>query len=382
MVTMQDAGPEAPPNTAAWLGAAHARLEVGPAPYTRPAPDELVVANRAVAVNPLDWILQVVGNVIYRWLEPPCILGADIAGEVVEVGERVTRFRPGDRVLAHAVGTDKDSNSCARSAFQAYTVVFERMAAPIPHDMPYENAVVLPLALSTAACALFQQGQLALQHPSASPSPTGRSLLVWGGSTSVGSNAIQLAVAAGYDVITTASPRNFDYVRGLGAREAFDHASETAVRDITAALQGTTVAGAIAIGTGSGRPCVDILAGCTGNRVVSMTSTPISFARLAGSRRGSLQLPCTFARIASSTIALQLRARRTGVRARFVNGGSLKHDEVGTAIYERFLPSALAEGRYRAVPEPQIVGTGLASLQTGLDVQLAGVSARKVVVSL
>jgi NADPH:quinone reductase-like Zn-dependent oxidoreductase len=45
------------------------------------------------------------------------------------------------------------------------------------------------------------------------PKPTGKTLLVWGGSTSVGSNAIQLGVAAGYEVVTTASPKNFDYVR-------------------------------------------------------------------------------------------------------------------------------------------------------------------------
>ncbi len=87
------------------------------------------------------------------------------------------------------------------------------MAAPIPHTMSYEAAAVLPLALSTG---LFQTDQLALQYPSATPKPTGQTVLVWGGSTSVGSNAIQLAVAAGYEVITTSSPRNFDYVTKLG----------------------------------------------------------------------------------------------------------------------------------------------------------------------
>jgi NADPH:quinone reductase-like Zn-dependent oxidoreductase len=71
--------------------------------------------------------------------------------------------------------------------------------------------------MSTAACGLFQEDHLALQRSSALPKPTSKTLLVWGGSTSVGSNAIQLAVAAGYEVFTTASPKNFDYVKKLGA---------------------------------------------------------------------------------------------------------------------------------------------------------------------
>ena len=186
-----------PTNTAAWINAKHAKLEVGPAPYTRPGDDQIVIRNYAVAINPLDWIIQVAGNLTYRWLKYPTVLGSDVAGEVAEVGKEVTRFRVGDRVLGHAVGTDKDSNRAAEGGFQQYTVVLERMAAPIPDTMPFEDAAVLPLALSTASCGLFQADQLGLRHPSANPEPTGRTLLVWGGSTSVGSNAIQLAAAAG-----------------------------------------------------------------------------------------------------------------------------------------------------------------------------------------
>ena len=95
---------------------------------------------------------------------------------------------------------------------------------------------MLPLAVSTAACGLFQADQLSLAHPSAKPEPAGRTLLVWGGSSSVGSNAIQLAVAAGYEVIATASPRNFGYVTNLGASRVFDYNSPEVVADIVAAL--------------------------------------------------------------------------------------------------------------------------------------------------
>jgi NADPH:quinone reductase-like Zn-dependent oxidoreductase len=227
-----------PANTAAWLRKKNGRLEVGPAPYTPPGEHEIVVRNHAVAINPVDWMMEVIGGLICPWLTYPSVLGSDVAGEVAEVGRSVTRFQAGDRVLGHAVGTEKNRNSAGEGAFQAYTVLLDRMTAPIPADISYERAAVLPLGLSTAACGLFQQDFLALRLPACGTEPTGETVLVWGGSTSVGSNAIQLAVAAGYEVITTASPCNFEYVKGLGASQVFDYRSGTVVADVIAALQG------------------------------------------------------------------------------------------------------------------------------------------------
>ncbi len=100
-----------PDNSAAWVKAKQARLEVKPAPYTPPRPNEIVVRNYAVAINPIDWILQSIGSIIYPWIKYPFILGSDLAGEVAEVGSAVTRFQVGDRVLGHAVGSAKTRNS-------------------------------------------------------------------------------------------------------------------------------------------------------------------------------------------------------------------------------------------------------------------------------
>jgi NADPH:quinone reductase-like Zn-dependent oxidoreductase len=282
----------APANTAAWSNAAHARLEVGPAPYTAPGDDQIVVRNHAVAVNPLEWIIQVAGNVTYRWLKYPTVLGSDVAGAVVETGRGVTRFHVGDRVLGHAVGTDKDSNSAAEGGFQQYTVVLERMACPIPDSLSFTDAAVLPLGVSTAACALFQDDQLRLRPPSLEAAPAGQTVLVWGGSTSVGSNAIQLAAAAGYEVITTASPRNFEYVKSLGAAHVFDYHSPSVVPDIIAAFEGRTLAGAIVFGTTSGDSCVRIVGACQkGSKFVSLGSPAVSFESLADDNHSRLELP-------------------------------------------------------------------------------------------
>lgn len=367
-------------NTAAWIGSQGAALHVQSAPYPSPGRQEIVVRNHAVAINPYDWILQAAGGLFARSMTYPFVLGSDLAGEVVEVGPGVTRFSVGDRVLAHAVGTEKSRNNAAEGAFQDYTAVLDHMAAPIPATLAYENAAVLPLALSTAACGLFQRDQLALEHPSATAMSTGKVLLVWGGSTSVGSNAIQLAVAAGYDVVTTASPRNFDYVTQLGASEVFDYNSLTVVEDVVAALRGRTVAGALAVATDSAGVCAEILHQCTGTKFVSIASPPVSFASLTPGR--SLQLPQLMLRLVASTVSTQVTSRLRGIRSKMIWGGSLKDDEVSTLIYQDFLPQALADGRYRAAPDPFVIGAGLEHVQAGLDAQRKGVSATKIVVTL
>jgi NADPH:quinone reductase-like Zn-dependent oxidoreductase len=82
-------------------------------------------------------------------------------------------------------------------------VLLEDMTSQIPDDLSFEQAAVLPLGLSTAVSGLFLKDQLGLQLPAADKGEErGKTVLIWGGSTSVGSNAIQLAVATGYEVIT------------------------------------------------------------------------------------------------------------------------------------------------------------------------------------
>ncbi|MEP9360063.1 alcohol dehydrogenase catalytic domain-containing protein [Sphingomonas sp. KR3-1] len=87
----------------------------------------------------------------------PFVLGSDVAGEVAEVGAGVTRFAVGDRVVGHAVGSDKARNCAAEGAFQSHVVLLAHMTAPPPDDLAFEAAAVLPLAASTAACGLFQR---------------------------------------------------------------------------------------------------------------------------------------------------------------------------------------------------------------------------------
>jgi NADPH:quinone reductase-like Zn-dependent oxidoreductase len=144
--------------------------------------------------------------------------------------------------IRHALG--RLTGNPAHGGFQLYTIAKEITVAPIPDAIPYEQAVVLPLAISTAAAGLYQKGFLALPYPTINPKSSGKTILIWGGSSSVGSTAIQLAVGSGLEVISTASKKNLDYVKGLGAKHVFDHSSATVVEDILAGLKGTDFAGA------------------------------------------------------------------------------------------------------------------------------------------
>jgi len=125
----------------------------------------------------------------YFKLPYPWIFGTDVAGTIVQLGSGVTRFKIGQRVIGHcdSLLTQKKTNS----AFQLYTTCMEILVAEVPDSIPLSHAAVLPLAISTAATALFRH--LKLPHPSLNPKPTGKTVLIWGGSSSVGSSAIQYA---------------------------------------------------------------------------------------------------------------------------------------------------------------------------------------------
>lgn len=369
-------------NHAAWMDAKHALLKVGLAPLTPPEAGQIVVRNRAVAINPVDWIVQRTGNLTFPYIKYPWILGEDSAGEVVEVGAQVSRFKPGDRVLCHCAANAKHHNRAAEGAFQEYSVVMQNMAAPVPVWMSFEQAAVLPLAVSTAACGLYEKDHLALAYPSLTPKATGNTVLIWGGSTSVGSNAIQLAVASGYEVVTTASPKNFNYVRKLGASHVFDYASASVVDNVIAEFRGRSLAGALAIGAGSLAACIDIVRACKGRKAISSATFPISFDTFPDRPGFGSFVNRLLPQVLGSLLPLMLKARLAGITTRSVFGSSLMDNEVGDMLFVDFLPGALAERRYCAVPEPMIAGQGLEQIQDAIDLMRLGVSAKKLVVSL
>jgi hypothetical protein len=80
-------------------------------------------------------------------------------------------------------------------------------------------------------------------------------------------------------------------------------------------------------------------------------------------------------------ISITAKSKLRGIKTSFI-WGSVAHSPVGEAVYAKYLPEALASGKFRAAPEPLVVGEGLDAIQGALDMQKKGVSAKKVVVSL
>jgi NADPH:quinone reductase-like Zn-dependent oxidoreductase len=236
------------------------------------------------------------------------------------------------------------------------------------------------MGVSTASCGLYMKDYLALRHP-ASPAAlsSGETLLIWGGSTSVGSNAIQLAVASGYEVFTTCSPRNFDNVKNLGASKVFDYNSASVGSDIIAALEGKKIAGVLAIGSGSAPRCLEIVSKWKGPKFITMASQPY---QPPAPPKGFLGMASLLFNMMSSQLSFSVKAWMKGIKTNFIFGSDLVENEVGNAIWGEFLSKALAEGQYKCTPEPEVVGNGLENVQGAMNQLVKGISGKKLVVSL
>jgi NADPH:quinone reductase-like Zn-dependent oxidoreductase len=335
-----------PVNKAAYLVAEKAPLELRQAPYPEPEDDQVIVKNYAISLNPVDCAQQKLGT-FFPWLKFPAILGCDVAGQVVALGSGITKFKVGDRVAGYNLGT-----------FQEYVPIIEHACAKVPENISYEEAAVLPLCLSVAVKTLFHPEYLALDLPTPDTKANGKVILVWGGSTSVGCNIIQLAKAAGFEVITTASPRNFDYLKKLGASQLFDYNSPSIKEDLLAAVKGKTVAGSIA----NGGLDVSQYASIVGTCAAVSLSAPDNCKLVPLTMVPRFQLP-------------------EGVETKFVVPLSTDK-ELSSWIYNDYISNEMANGNFVPAPEPKVVGHGLEALQAAMDTLDAGVSAKKIVVTM
>ncbi|GAA5910669.1 zinc-binding alcohol dehydrogenase family protein [Sporobolomyces salmoneus] len=336
-------------NNAAWIKAPKQKLEVDSTPDRSASTGEVVV--HAVSIQPVDWKIRAYDFFVKEY---PFILGTDVAGTVEEVGEGVSHVKKGDRVLGHALGLG--TGDARHSGFQQYAVIHGTTIAKIPDSVSFEHATVLPLALSTASAGLYQPGYLELPFPSAtSPSATNKSILVWGGSSSVGSAAIQLAKASGLRVVATASPANHDNVKALGADVVVDYKDEKVVEKLVEALKGTEFAGVYdAISeNGSVEASAKVAHQVGGKQFIATVLPPPE--KIPGDVKA--------AGVFAVTIGTQ-------------------HSEVGIAVYQKFVSEALENGSLKCKPEPLVVGHGLEKIDHGLDVQQKGVSFKKVVVTI
>src|SRR5437762_5534967 len=152
----------------------------------------------------------------------PVTMGSDLAGVVMEVGSRVTRFKPGDSVFASVfeLGT---------GALAEFAVVPEKAAALKPANLDFVQAASIPMVGLTSWQALKERAKL----------KPGQKVVIPAGSGGIGTFAIQLAKHLGAKVGTTTSTGNVDLVKSLGADEVIDYKQqefEKVLRDYDAVL--------------------------------------------------------------------------------------------------------------------------------------------------
>lgn len=168
--------------------------------------DAVLVAVHAASLNPIDYILQSGAMKDNIPLQFPHVMGFDISGKVVEVGETVSKFKVGDEVFARA--NQEDAGAIAEVARVSATDL-----ALKPKNISHAEAASVPLAGLTAWQALITKGNM----------QKGDKVLIHAGSGGVGTLAIQIAKHFGAHIATTCSPRNADLVRDLGADIVIDY---------------------------------------------------------------------------------------------------------------------------------------------------------------
>ncbi|GAC94107.1 potential zinc-binding dehydrogenase [Pseudozyma hubeiensis SY62] len=191
--------------------------------------DEILVRTLAVTINPTDWkhVAMISG--------PGNQVGCDFVGVVEELGPGVqnTSLSKGDRVAGFVHG----GYSADRGSFAQYIKTNSGIVATIPDNVDDLVAASLGIGGETAVQALFHR--LAIPVPDFSKGPVevtedSPEILIWSGSTTVGQWAIQIAHLSGYKVITTASPKNHDLLKQLGADDLYDYRDETIPQKIAA----------------------------------------------------------------------------------------------------------------------------------------------------
>ena len=169
-------------------------------------PNQLLVKIHATSVNPIDWKIRQGQLQLLSGFNFPIVLGCDLSGVVLEVGEKVDNFEPGDEIYTFV-------NPLSGGAYAEYIAVPANTAALKPKNMNYCQAAAVPVAGLTAFQALFDLGQI---RP-------GKKVLINGASGGVGTFAVQIAKAMKAEVIGVCSSKNLNLIESLGVNRVIDY---------------------------------------------------------------------------------------------------------------------------------------------------------------
>ncbi|PEB79237.1 NADP-dependent oxidoreductase [Bacillus nitratireducens] len=171
--------------------------------------NEVLIRIQATSVNPVDWKIRKGDLQEKLRFSFPITLGLDVAGVIEEVGEDVDHFKIGDKVFTKPENIGKGS-------YAEYITVKSDLVAQMPNNISFEEAASIPLAGLTAWQSLVDYAQIKENDR----------VLIHAGAGGVGSFAIQIAKSFGAFVATTASSKNEEFLKSLGADLIIDYKNE------------------------------------------------------------------------------------------------------------------------------------------------------------
>ncbi|KAF2173630.1 hypothetical protein M409DRAFT_48577 [Zasmidium cellare ATCC 36951] len=354
-----------------------APFEIQSRPTPKPGPGDVLVQVKSVALNPADHIMRDLGIHIPEF---PAIIGFDISGVILEVGENVPSandqgsgpaYQPGTRVAAYAAAAFKSCDP-DYGAFQEKVLVPWEHVAPIPAEgISWNEAATLPVAIQVP---LSVWDALGIPRSgggggvSSSKKPKKEALLIWGASSSVGTGGVQSAKLMKEDgdspfaaVYATAGAANQKYINSLGADRVFDYKDPNVVDSIiSAAKEDGVIIRYCYLAMGQLAQCQAVLKAFAGDSHEK-------------------------AKIGSAPPLPEDAEAVDGVEAMFVIP-AMEDEEQRLAQFRywiaTWLREKLASGQIKPSPEPTVVGRGLDKINTGLSQLQKGVSCTKLVIEV
>ena len=371
---MSDKAEEQMQNAAGWQLGPRQSLVTAPAEMPEPGPDELLIQVSRIGLSHID--RRVAHDAAFP-VPYPVILGASVAGTIVRVGSKVDRFVVGERVASYTTFyARKDRKDNRFGAFQKFTLSLATTTSKIPSQISDLTVAVSHVASAHLAAAALGHyvkltgcGPPEFSQANDDNDKGSKRVLIYGGTSSIGGYAIQLASQAGYMVISTAgNAKNQAYVRTLGAHTVLDyHPSD----------QGPSLAALLS----SYGPYTAVL------DCISTTNT-VDLLRKTLALTSSTTAPTIFHLLpiapSNDHQSLSSGAGVAHIKTQFIWLSSVFVDPDHVAftrwVFHEWLEEAMVSARFVPTP-PLLIEGGLASLGAGLDM-VPQVSAQKVVVAL
>ncbi|KAF1844404.1 oxidoreductase domain-containing protein [Cucurbitaria berberidis CBS 394.84] len=203
------------------------QLEVTSIEAAQPGLGEVRIKNFAVALQPLDTKMLIAGYGTATQFKYPAVLGTSGAGTIDALGQDVTGLKVGDRVVFDTKAYVQVDQNRRMGTWQQLVICDAKTVAKIG-DVAFEQAVLVDFPLQTAVAALH----VFLGMGKLNSGKEDGKVLIWGAGGAVGSYAVQYAKQVGHEVVVTASPRDIDRQKRLGASEVVDYKATDVVEQL------------------------------------------------------------------------------------------------------------------------------------------------------